>query len=181
MSRKTRELHVHLGVDNLFEDFFERLFSKNILNDQNTLVSFVDADTYRQKFRSTVDAAEAPLFRFEEEAGSRDLMFSRPRMIFPGKPLNCSSGYLKLLYKLEKIQSIFSGRKVIFHVFLADHLSYLFRHEKYVEANSEAARAASWTTLINSIKEQIINENQLFVWNAEEPDQFLRKFSRNSL
>lgn len=176
MTFKDRELHVHLGVDGLFETLFEALYGQNLLNEQNTEISYVTAEVYRAELRTAVDAAAPPMFSFTEEEFSRNLLISRPRMVFPGAPLNCVGESLKHLYKLEHLQRIFSGRTVFFHLFLTDHISYFFKHQKYVAANPEIVFSATWMPLVEAVLSKVFDGNELHVWNAEELQQFLPMF-----
>lgn len=168
MKDESRELHVHLGVDSVFEDLFERLFEERVLNEDNTDIWYITAEVYRHALRNAVDSAATPAVTFQEKDFDRDLLISRPRMLFPGSPLNCSTKISKLTYKLENIQHIFSGRKILFHLFLTDHISYLYQHQKYVAANPERALDATWRPLIEALVSKVLGTNELQIWNAED-------------
>lgn len=173
MRPEHRELHVHLGVDNVFENLFERLFEEGALNESNTKIWYVTADLYRESLRDAVDSASIPIVTFLEDAFDRDLLISRPRMLFPGSPLNCGTEIRRLTYKVEHIQHIFSGRRILFHLFLTDHISYLYQHQKYVSSNPKQVFNASWQPLIEAVASKILDKNELQIWNADEPAQFL--------
>ncbi|MGC3939432.1 hypothetical protein ACOTTU_16630 [Roseobacter sp. EG26] len=176
-----RELHVHLGIDSVVEDLFENLFTQNILNAQNTDVRYVTAQIYRRELRDAVDNASIPVTQFPRQMAGHNLLLSRPRMIFPGIPLNCIGKGLQLAYKLKQLQHIFVEHKVCFHLFLTDHLSYLFHHQKYVASNSERAMSATWRPLIDVVLSGVFDGNELYVWNSEELTHFLPDFLQDVL
>ncbi|MGZ2255923.1 hypothetical protein [Roseobacter sp. A03A-229] len=181
MTANRPELHVHVGVDGVLEELFEQLFKEQTLNDENTSAFYISAETYRDDLRNAVDGKAIPLLAFKEQAAGRNLFISRPRMIYPGAPLNCVGEGLQYTYKLRQLQQIFPDYKVCFHLFLTDHIAYLFRHENYVEGNYEVVHAATWKPLIDILMTSVFEENELLVWNAEEPEHFLPIFLQSIL
>lgn len=181
MTAEQGELHVHLGVDGVFENLFERLFTERAFNKGGTDISYLKAEAYRRELRDVVDGASIPIFTFPEEAFSRKLLISRPRMLFPGTPLNCGTEVRKLVYKLDNIQQIFSGRRIQFHLLLTDHISYFYGHQKYVSLNSQLVLSATWQPLITAVSSRLLDGNSLQIWNAEELEQFLPLFFNDAL
>lgn len=167
-------VHLHIGVDKVFEELFDVLFETRILNSQNARVAYVSPDAYRSHIRPLVDAASPPLSSFSEDKDQYDTFVSRPRMIFNGAPMNCSETIRNQLYKLEHLQAIFENRMVVFHLLLTDHVSYLYNHRKSMDASPDVE--PSWTRLIEAVSSKVRDGNVLRVWNAEEIEIFLPPF-----
>lgn len=178
---ETSEVHIHLGVDGVLENVFDLLYGGVALNESNTNTHYMPPDVYRKELRQAVDSANLPDFTYPKQSDARNLLISRPRMLFPGKPMNCIDENHIPLTKLDHLQRIFSGYKVCFHVLLTDHISYLFRYQKFLSAHPERARSATWQPLVNAIRSKLFTGNDLLIWNAEDFELFLTAFLENIL
>lgn len=174
-------VHIHLGVDGVLENIFDLLYQGGALNPENSNTSYMNPNTYREQFRQAVDSAMLPILRYPSDPTGRDLLISRPRMLYPGAPLNCIGPERLPLAKLEHLQHIFSDYKVKFHLLLTDHVSYLYMHQKFLSKNAQQTSTVSWQTLIQSIRSKLLGDSKLCIWNAEDSELFLMAFLKNGL
>ena len=170
------EVHVHIGVDGVLANFFDLLFAEEAKISESTNIAYMAPMTYRNELREAVDSASLPLMRYENHLSKSNILISRPRMLFPGTPLNTIDPKLIPLTKLEHIQQIFSQYKVCFHILLTDHISYLYRHQKFVAINTNSILLATWQPLVKAVRSKLHANNELFVWNAEEFEFFATAF-----
>lgn len=175
------KVHVHIGLDGVIENVFDLIFAPKPARKIGADIAYMSPKTYRRELREEVDAATLPTLRYPISQPEQSILISRPRMLFPGAPLNCIEPSRVPLLKLEHIQSIFQEHQVCFHILLTDHLSYLFQHQKFVSKNPKAVSKASWQPLIKAIRAKLIGNSELFIWNAEDFELFLTAFMQNVL
>ncbi len=166
-----RTIHFHIGPDRVFEGLFEKVFEP--FSDEVNL-SYVTSEDYRNHLREVVDSGfyeEIPQVLHDLCSTSKVIAISRPRLLFDGMPMNLKGG--GSFYKLDTIQKGFHGYKVVFHLFLTDHLGYLLRSKP--DMVSAASSQFSWLPLVKSISGQVAEGNELLLWNAEGKD-FVQAF-----
>ena len=159
-----KTIHFHIGPDRVFEELFRQVFAP-FSDDVN--LSFVSSEDYRKHFRDAVDGGldqEIPQILNDVCSTAETIVLSRPRLLFDGAPMNVNGG--GSFYKLDTIQKGFQGHKVIFHLFLTDHLGYLMRSAQ-PESLSASNKQFSWVPLVQTVSSKVLQGNELLVWNAE--------------
>lgn len=174
MNFETRAIHIHLGVDNVFENAFEMIASLSIVEASPQLITHIPNAMYKRYFRSAVDSGHGILMSDKLnllglETGN--LIISRPRFLYTGLPMNTEAGATKALYKLDSIQTAFSEFKLVFHLFVVDHLTYLFGLQKHDVSLVPDSRV-SWAPLVNGVRARLRDANELHVQDAEKPVSF---------
>ncbi len=177
MNSESPTIHVHLGVDNLFEDTFKRLLSPSLQQDGKPQIDYVPDAFYKQHYRAAVDGGHIVL-RADELANAgfetNILALSRPRFFYTGSPMNTQAGATSSLYKLDGLQEAFSNYRLVFHLFITDHLTYLFGlgiRSVILQPNS----AVSWMPLVDAVRTKIRDQNELRVHDAENAKIFHRR------
>ncbi|MEO9516005.1 MAG: hypothetical protein ABJH45_21230 [Paracoccaceae bacterium] len=176
MNVKAGTLHFHIGVDNVFESSFENVVSLPPVGTNPVQITYIPEEFYKANFRNAVDMGQKVVLKEtigNFRTGTKDtatsaeaLALSRPRFLNVGSPMNMEGGAVKAVYKLESFQSVFSEIKIIFHVFITDHLTYLFGLSK--ASNSlPACSSVSWVPLVECIRSVLEDGNELKVHNAE--------------
>ncbi|RMC33763.1 hypothetical protein [Paracoccus alkanivorans] len=175
-------VHIHIGVDAV---------SENIIGDVMQAVSedvsesgyhFINDDEFELNFKNAISAAdgttaEEAVKKFSDSADV--LVFSRPKFLYTGAPLNFGDVYKKAIYKFNFLQSIFSGFDVVFHLFIVDHVSYLSNHLKTARNTSPVEVIPSWIPMISGLKSCLLDNSQLIVWNAERPDWIISELCKS--
>ena len=102
------------------------------------------------------------------------LVLSRPKFLYAGTPMNCEDKVNSSLYKLVGIQSAFAEFKVVFHLFLTDHLTYLFGHRQK-DIGIDQVKRCSWIPLVNGIRSNLHQNSELHIWDAENKPLFQQR------
>ena len=88
--------------------------------------------------------------------------------------MNTQAGATSSLYKLDGLQEAFSNYRLVFHLFITDHLTYLFGlgiRSVILQPNS----AVSWMPLVDAVRTKIRDQNELRVHDAENAKIFHRR------
>jgi hypothetical protein len=161
---KTRTIHFHIGPDGVFEDLFRLVFeqSSDELN-----YAYVSDEDYREHLRDFVNEgdAERTLSALRDlHIEAETIAMSRPRLLFKGGPMNLKRG--GSLYRLDAIQKGFKDYRIVFHLFLTDHLGYLLRLPRPAMFLKSGVQL-SWRPLVKSVSARVTRGNELMIWRAE--------------
>jgi hypothetical protein len=171
ISEVHRTIHFHIGTDHVYEDLFRQVFEP--LSDGVTW-SFISADDYQDQLRNVIDKGahdQIPGALDRLALNAQNVAVSRPRLLDNGGPMNLNGG--GSFYKLNTIQKGCEGHRLVFHLFLPDHLGYLTRSEPDIQPG--ANKQCSWMSLVKSVTNQLDGSSELLIWSAEGKN-FIEKF-----
>lgn len=164
MRQDRRIIHFHIGLDGVFDSLFTSIFHENPVG-QNCY--YFSDEEYRRDLREFIDGGNHTGLSeaIKKIDGAADTVaISRHRLLFDGSPSNL--GGISGLYKLGVIQEGLDDFQLVFHLFLCDHLAYLFR--SFPSGNFFHSQSDfSWLPLVQAIALEIRQGHQLLVWGAE--------------
>lgn len=171
MSDKIGVIHIHIGVDSVFEGALRRLFVSDILRVPGKDVGFFSEAMYKKHLRGAVDGGYMVSTNEAFDGfdfATCELVVSRPRFLFSGEAMNTEKGVLKAAYKIGSIQAALSEFHIKFHLFIVDHLTYLFGL-KNTGTSLVPNSIISWLPLIEHIEKSLLPGNEISIKNAENP------------
>ncbi len=174
-------VHIHIGVDRVFENLFSFAICEDVLSFLDKSVHIFSTKEYAHYLQKPIDIGTGvAVSEVMKDATilANTVVISRPRFLFPGGPMNVAQDYKKSFYKLKSIENMFSGSKVVFHILLTDHLSYLTNKKLKVVGDVERY---SWIPFVDSVQGAISDESRLCVWGAESPKQTAANLIANIL
>ena len=179
MTGSNHNIHIHIGTDNVFEDAFERIANLKTTEPIPQKVNFVPNEMYQKHFRGAVDSGHGFVSNEALEImglDSGNLILSRPRFLYTGVPLNTEAGVVKTLYKLDSIQSALAEFKLVFHLCVTDHLTYLFDAKKR-DVSLIPDSFVSWQPLVEKVNGRLLPGNELAVHDAENPSSLYEELT----
>lgn len=157
-------IHIHLGIDNVMENTFEKLSQL-----ATSKITNISSEIYKGKLQKYVDDRNLIVDQIDIAnlgMASDTLTLSRPKFFYSGKPLNTKSGFKSAMYKMDTLQKAFSNFQIYFHIFITDHVSYLYSKRKNSPLPS-TIEEISWRPFITALTQSISNNNKLLLHNAE--------------
>ncbi|MCK0138104.1 hypothetical protein [Aliiroseovarius sp. F47248L] len=179
MHNDGKQIHAHIGVDTVFENIFKNIIMPASSDSSNSKTKLVTNVEYKQYLRDSIDRG-TPINTTDivEKLGFRSgaLVISRPRFLFSGTPLNNSNVSITAFYKLDGLQNAFSEFRVVFHLFITDHLDYLASGQRKGLTNA-MVQNCSWLPLIEAIQSKLKTGNALNVWDTSGGNTFVSRLT----
>jgi hypothetical protein len=177
MSAADNTIHIHIGVDNVMEEVLGRALSPEIASANNHDFTFIHDKFYKKYFRDSIDNGvlldtSKVLSYISQMPGV--LVLSRPKFLYTGTPINFGDKENLSLYKLVCIQRAFAEFRVVFHLFLTDHLTYLFYHRQK-DIGLDQVKRCSWLPLVSGIRSNLHQNGELRIWDAENKSLFQQR------
>lgn len=164
-----RVLHIQIGVDGVLEEMHRDLIRFCNLSKSSVGVDLLPDASFDAHLKEAINLAkytDGDTLLDHEMRDAQSIIVSRPKFLYSGKPMNLDSYKVDATYKISTLQSFFSSTRIVFHLFVTDHVSYLYSHLEWLRKNG-ADRPFTWVPLIESIRSKLTEPNKLCVWNAE--------------
>ncbi|MEL7388988.1 MAG: hypothetical protein AAFN76_04340 [Pseudomonadota bacterium] len=172
-------IHFHLGVENVFSGLFAKMFSVPLFEEFDTGVKLVSSDQFALHFKDVINGIIPEQYEeFPLDADTKALIISRDRFLLAGEPLNQKLSIKGQLYKIDNVQKFFPETKIVFHLFVTDHVTYL---ESKKNSDFTNWKSSTWAPLVDGVLERISAPNELWVWGAESYEKTAKSMMVNLL
>ncbi|WP_147391898.1 hypothetical protein [Paracoccus onubensis] len=172
MTRKTA--HIHIGTDGAAPKLATAVMRDLARRNRAKGFHFVDDGEFGKVLRGAIGAADHSAARasvMDLSASSDTLLFSRPKFMYAGQPLNFPGALEKSVYKLTFFQSILQDFDVILHLLVTDHVTYLASHADVLEKTHPTDVLPSWLPFVSGLQKKLAENCEMIIWNAEHPEQ----------
>lgn len=172
MTKKTA--HIHIGADGAASELAAVVMRDLAGRNRDKGFHFVTDEEFSRTLRTAINSADYRVARAAVSAlstPSRTLLFSRPKFMYAGQPLNFPGSLEKAIYKLSFFQSIMQDFDIVIHLFVTDHVTYLAGHSDVLGKTRPTDVVPSWLPFVSGVQQQLAENCEMVIWNAEHPEQ----------
>ena len=177
MTKKTA--HIHIGADGAASEIAAAVMRDLAHRNRAKGFHFVTDEEFSRTLRGAINSADHNTARAAVSALSAlsgTLLFSRPKFMYAGQPLNFPGSLEKAIYKLSFLQSIMPDFDIVIHLFVTDHVTYLAGHSDVLTKIRPTDVVPSWLPFVSGVQQQLAENCEMIIWNAEQPEQVAAEF-----